>query len=196
MQSLSFHLSGGDQSWLQTYYTHTTIDGFRFTIKYSREKSDLCLIGSVPSSLSYKTFLFFPYFHISFNNWKNKYILDHFLHGLSFGPDGRLCQLLWRQTFFHFEILFFLSFWRERFILTIDCLCLATRERNHSLGRFRGKKYQKFSELQKICKYILNQLCNKHLFRRVLFRLGKLTVKSKSFWVSFYSKTSSDPLLE
>ena len=51
--------------------------------------------------------VFFPYFHISFNNWKNKYILDHFLHGLSFGPDGRLCQLLWRQTFFHFEILFF-----------------------------------------------------------------------------------------
>ena len=107
---LVFPLIGGDQSWLQTYYTHTTIDGFRFTIKYSREKSDLCLIGSVPSSLSYKTFLFFPYFHISFNNWKNKYILDHFLHGLSFGPDGRLCQLLWRQTFFHFEILFFYLF--------------------------------------------------------------------------------------
>ena len=105
---LVFPLIGGDQSWLQTYYTHTTIDGFRFTIKYSREKSDLCLIGSVPSSLSYKTFLFFPYFHISFNNWKNKYILDHFLHGLSFGPDGRLCQLLWRQTFFHFETVFFI----------------------------------------------------------------------------------------
>ena len=55
------------------------------------------------------------------------------------------------------QFLFYL-FWRERFILTIDCLCLATRERNHSLGRFRGKKYQKFSELQKICKYISNQL--------------------------------------
>ena len=110
----------------------------------------ICSIVFVVQNLS----VFFPYFHISFNNWKNKYILDHFLHGLSFGPDGRLCQLLWRQTFFHFEILFFLSFWRERFILTIDCLCLATRERNHSLGRFRGKKYQKFSELQKICKYI------------------------------------------